>query len=62
MTEAFDRTLHRVAEHRWFEDLTVGERFFIPSRTMTEAHFAAFQSPGERANRSPRIEPGPPCG
>ena len=24
MTEAFDRTLHRVAEPRWFEDLAVG--------------------------------------
>src|SRR6516225_2193589 len=44
MTEAFDRTLHRVAEPRWFEDLAVGERFFIPSRTMTEAHFAMFQT------------------
>ena len=44
MTEPFDRGLHRVADPRWFEDLAVGERFFIPSRTMTEAHFAAFQT------------------
>ena len=44
MTEAFDHSQHRVAEPRWFEDLAVGERFFIPSRTMTEAHFAAFQT------------------
>jgi acyl dehydratase len=44
MTEAFDATLHRVAEPRCFEDLAVGERFFIPSRTVTEAHFAAFQT------------------
>jgi acyl dehydratase len=44
MTEAFDPTQHRVAEPRWFEDLAVGERFFIPSRTMTEAHFASFQT------------------
>jgi acyl dehydratase len=44
MTEAFDPTLHRVAEPRCFEDLAVGERFFIPSRTVTEAHFAAFQT------------------
>ena len=44
MTEVFDRTLHRVAEPRWFEDLAVGERFLVPSRTMTEAHFAAFQT------------------
>jgi acyl dehydratase len=44
MTEAFDATLHRVAEPRCFEDLAIGERFFIPSRTVTEAHFAAFQT------------------
>ena len=44
MTEAFDRTLHRAAEPRWFEDLAVGERFLIPSRTMTEVHFSAFQT------------------
>jgi acyl dehydratase len=34
---------HRVVESRWFDDLAPGERFAIPSRTMTEAHFAAFQ-------------------
>ncbi|MEE2775976.1 MAG: MaoC family dehydratase [Acidobacteriota bacterium] len=28
---------------RGFEDLEVGERFYIPSRTMTEALFSAFQ-------------------
>jgi acyl dehydratase len=44
MTESFDRRQHRVAESRYFEDLAVGERFYIPSRTMTEAHFAAFQT------------------
>ena len=44
MTEAFDRARHRVAEPRYFEDLAVGERFFIPGRTVTEAHFAAFQT------------------
>jgi acyl dehydratase len=44
MTEAFDRTLHRVAEPRWFEDFALGERFSIPSRTVTEAHFSAFQT------------------
>jgi acyl dehydratase len=44
MTESFDRRQHRYPEGRYFEDLTVGERFFIPSRTMTEAHFAAFQT------------------
>jgi len=44
MAEAFDPTRHRVAEPRWFEDLAVGERYYIPSRTVTEAHFAAFQT------------------
>lgn len=29
---------------RWFEDFTPGERFVLPSRTMTEALFLAFQS------------------
>jgi acyl dehydratase len=34
---------HRFAASRYFDDLGVGERFYIPSRTMTEALFAAFQ-------------------
>jgi len=34
---------HRFAAPRYFDDLSVGERFYIPSRTMTEALFAAFQ-------------------
>jgi acyl dehydratase len=44
MTAGFDRRRHRLAEQRWFEDLRVGERFPLPSRTVTEAHFAAFQT------------------
>ena len=44
MSKAYDRIRHRVAEPRWFEDLVVGDRYFIPSRTVTEAHFAAFQT------------------
>ena len=44
MTESFDKRRHRFPESRYFEDLVVGERFYIPSRTMTEAHFAAFQT------------------
>jgi acyl dehydratase len=44
MTE-FDPASHRmVAEQRWFEDFILGERFVIPSRTMTSAVFAAFQT------------------
>ena len=42
---AFDPKRHRmVAEQRWFEDFRVGERFVLPSRTMTEAIFLAFQA------------------
>ena len=44
MSGGFDRRRHRLADNRWFEDLTIGERFAIPSRTVTEAHFAAFQT------------------
>src|SRR3981081_837664 len=44
MTE-FDPAQHRmVPQQRWFEDFTLGERFVIPSRTMTSAVFAAFQA------------------
>jgi len=28
---------------KYFEDFRVGETFYIPSRTVTDAHFAAFQ-------------------
>jgi len=39
----FDPAAHRmVPAQRWFEDFTLGERFVLPSRTMTEALFAAF--------------------
>jgi acyl dehydratase len=44
MTESFDSRQHCSPQSRYFEDLVVGERFYIPSRTMTEAHFAAFQA------------------
>ena len=41
----FDPTEHRlVQQQRWFEDFSLHERFVIPSRTMTEAVFAAFQA------------------
>jgi acyl dehydratase len=40
---AFSPETHRFAEPRWFDDLRVGECFRNPSRTMTEALFAAFQ-------------------
>mgnify|MGYP001098940406 FL=1 len=42
---AFDPAAHRmVPAQRWFEDFTLGERFVLPSRTMTEAIFLAFQA------------------
>jgi acyl dehydratase len=34
---------HQLADQRWFEDFRLGERFNLPSRTMTDALFAAFQ-------------------
>jgi acyl dehydratase len=40
---AFDRKTFNVTEHRGFDDLKVGEVYRNPSRTVTEAHFAAFQ-------------------
>lgn len=41
----FDPAAHRmVPEQRWFEDFRIGERFVLPSRTMTEAVFLAFQA------------------
>lgn len=41
----FDPARHRmVPQQRWFEDFTLGERFVLPSRTMTLAIFAAFQT------------------
>src|SRR5258706_5603939 len=44
MTE-FDPAEHRmVPQQRWFEDFVLGERFVIPSRTMTTAVFSAFQA------------------
>lgn len=40
----FDPAAHAGGRPRWFEDLAVGERFPIPSRTLTTAHFSAFQA------------------
>ncbi len=41
--EPFDPEAHRDAEPRYFDDLKMGERFHIPSRTIGDANFAAFQ-------------------
>ena len=40
----FDPKTHTIAQQRGFADLAVGEVFRSPSRTVTEAHFAAFQT------------------
>ena len=39
---AFDPKMHRLCEQRYFEDFVIGEKFLLPSRTMTDALFAAF--------------------
>ena len=42
---AFDPYSHRlVPAQRWFDDFQIGECFVLPSRTMTEALFLAFQA------------------
>jgi acyl dehydratase len=41
---AFDPAAHRFGPARYFEDMKVGEQFYLPSRTLTEANFAAFQT------------------
>ena len=43
MPERFDPLTHRIAPQRHFEDFALGEVFNIPSRTVTEAQFLAFQ-------------------
>lgn len=40
----FDSSGHRLTPLREFEDLRVGEIYRNPSRTLTEANFAAFQT------------------
>ena len=45
MSDSFNPAAHRmVPEQRWFEDFALGERFVLPSRTMTDAIFLAFQA------------------
>ena len=39
----FDPRQHRMCASRYFEDFAIGETFVLPSRTMTDALFAAFQ-------------------
>lgn len=44
MAETFDPIRHEVVPQRAFEDFRVGERFVLPSRTVTDADFAAFRA------------------
>ena len=44
MTDSFRPEDWRILPLRGFDDLRVGEVFRLPSRTMTEANFAAFQT------------------
>lgn len=44
MSEAFHPQDHKFCESRYFEELKVGEKFYLPSRTLTDGLFAAFQA------------------
>ena len=41
--ENFDPEKHKLFDSNYFEDLEIGQKFYIPSRTMTDALFSAFQ-------------------
>ncbi|MEJ0028158.1 MAG: MaoC family dehydratase [Rhizomicrobium sp.] len=41
---SFDPKEHRLVALRGFDELAIGEVFALPSRTLTEANFAAFQT------------------
>ena len=43
MVDKFSPAQHKYADSKFFEDLEIGEKFYIPSRTLTDANFAAFQ-------------------
>ncbi|WP_294221566.1 MaoC family dehydratase [uncultured Shimia sp.] len=43
MDEGFDPMAHEMCAHKSFDELEVGDRFVIPSRTIGDANFAAFQ-------------------
>lgn len=44
MSANFDPARHSFGETRYFDDFEVGETFYIPSRTLTDANFLAFQA------------------
>jgi len=44
MDGTFDPDAHHMVEHRGFAELEVGEVFRLPSRTLGDGNFAAFQA------------------
>ena len=44
MNDLFEPKNHHFPTSLFFEDLRVGEKYYIPSRTLSDANFAAFQS------------------
>jgi acyl dehydratase len=44
MTDRVDPAGFRFGPQRYFEDFALDEAFYIPSRTVTDAHFLAFQA------------------
>lgn len=40
---SFDPAAHRLTSSKWFEDFSPGDRYNLPSRTVTSADFAAFR-------------------
>jgi hydroxyacyl-ACP dehydratase HTD2-like protein with hotdog domain len=44
MSDPFDPERHRLAPSRYFEDFELGQTVALPSRTVTEAQFLAFQA------------------
>ena len=44
MADRFSPADHSFGPSQYFEDLEVGRQFYIPSRTLTDANFSAFQS------------------
>ena len=43
MNNLFEPVNHHFPTSLFFEDLRVGEKYYIPSRTLSDANFAAFQ-------------------
>jgi len=39
----FNPEKHALTDSSYFEDMKLGQRFVIPSRTLGDANFAAFQ-------------------